>query len=135
LPKEDECPPAMGEVPCPAARSTALARRGSGAHCGVVSPCGPPRPVAPLPHCGGGATCNLPPPGLRRQSWGSVPPDPGSRDEGRALLRWPRDAPPRPAGERAEADGAHRLPADPLAPDEVLRPLRAPGLRPLPRLP
>ena len=32
----------------------------------------------------------------------------------------------------AQADGAHRLPAHPVARDEVLRPLRAQGLHPLP---
>ena len=43
-------------------------------------------------------------------------------------------AAPRPHRAGAQADGADRLPADPVAHHEVLRPPRAPRLHPVPRL-
>ena len=54
-------------------------------------------------------------------------------DEGGAVLRRAGHAPARVHGRDPQADGQDRLPADPLAPHEVLRALRAHRLRPLPR--
>ncbi len=57
------------------------------------------------------------------------------RHEGRAVLRWARDTAARAFGDDPEAARQHRLAADRLAPDALLRALRAQGLRPVPRLP
>ena len=60
---------------------------------------------------------------------------PEPSDEGRPVLRRPGPAAPRVLRGDPQADGPDRLPADPLARDEVLRPLRPQGLHPLPGLP
>ena len=72
------------------------------------------------------------------REWGAqfiVPiPEVRGRCEGRALLRRPGHADARGIRGRAQADGPGRQPADPLARDEVLRPLRLQRLRAVPRL-
>ena len=60
---------------------------------------------------------------------------PGESNEGRPVLRRARHAAPRVLRRSIPKPMVNdRLPADPLAPDEVLRPLRAQGLHPLPGL-
>ena len=54
--------------------------------------------------------------------------------EGRAVLRRSRHAHPRLFGEHPEADDPGRPPADPVARDAVLQPVRAPRFRAVPRL-
>ena len=56
-------------------------------------------------------------------------------NESRSVLRRPGHADAGLLRRGSQADGAHRLPADSLAPDEVLRALRAPGIHPVPGLP
>src|SRR5262249_51158425 len=57
------------------------------------------------------------------------------RDESGPVLWRPGNPAPRLLREHTETHGPHRIPADPLASDEVLRSFRSSRVHPVPRIP